>query len=82
MNEKLDKAFDELEFAEETRKANYLATQKEISTGVTDGTMQMDFVNNISEYTYKDMLRDRIKDLEDLTKKLEQRIQVLENQTR
>lgn len=38
MNEKLDKAFDELEFAEDIRKANYLATQKEISTGVTDGS--------------------------------------------
>lgn len=78
MNEKLNQAFDELEFAEDVRKANYLATQKEISTGVTDGTIQMDFVNNISEYTYKDMLRDRIKDLEDSVAKLEQRIRVLE----
>ena len=31
-----------------------------------------------SDYTYKDMLLDRIKDLEALVAKLEQRIKVLE----
>ena len=31
-----------------------------------------------SDYTYQDMLLDRIKDLEALVKKLEQRIHVLE----
>jgi bacterioferritin (cytochrome b1) len=31
-----------------------------------------------SDYTYQDMLLDRIKDLEELVKKLEQRISVLE----
>jgi hypothetical protein len=30
------------------------------------------------DYTYKDMLLDRIKDLEAIVKKLEQRIKVLE----
>lgn len=38
MNEKLNQAFDELEFAEDVRKANYLAEQRKVATGVTDGS--------------------------------------------
>lgn len=53
MNEKLDQAFDELEFnvnvTEEMRKAKYLAEQREVATGVTDGTIQRALVRDLTE---------------------------------
>ena len=53
MNDKLDQAFDELEFdvnvTEEMRIAKYLAEQKEISCGVTDGSIQRALVRDLTE---------------------------------
>ena len=53
MNEKLDQAFDELEFninvTEEMRKAKYLAEQRDVATGVTDGTIQRELVRDLTE---------------------------------
>lgn len=53
MNEKLDQAFDELEFnvnvSEEMRKAKYLAEQREVATGVTDGSIQRTLVRDLTE---------------------------------
>jgi len=51
MNERLDQAFDELEFdvTEEIRKSKYLAEQKEIACGVTDGTIQRALVKDLTE---------------------------------
>ena len=53
MNEKLDQAFDELEFnvnvTEEMRKAKYLAEQREVATGVTDGSIQRNLVRDLTE---------------------------------
>jgi hypothetical protein len=53
MNDKLDQAFDELEFnvnvTEEMRKAKYLAEQREVATGVTDGTAQRNLVRDLTE---------------------------------
>ena len=51
MNERLDQAFDELEFdvTEEIRKSKYLAEQKEIACGVTDGTIQRALVRDLTE---------------------------------
>ena len=51
MNDKLDQAFDELEFdvTDEIRKSKYLAEQKEISCGVTDGTVQRALVRDLTE---------------------------------
>lgn len=53
MNEKLDQAFDELEFnvnvTEEMRKAKYLAEQREVATGVTDGSIQRNSVRDLTE---------------------------------
>ena len=53
MNEKLDQAFDELEFnvnvTEEMRKAKYLAEQREVATGVTDGSIQRALVRDLTE---------------------------------
>jgi hypothetical protein len=53
MNEKLDQAFDELEFnvnvSEEMRKAKYLAEQREVATGVTDGSIQRALVRDLTE---------------------------------
>lgn len=88
MNNKLYQAFDELEFdvTDQIRNSAYLAEQRKVATGVTDGTAQRELVRDLTEnlrtlntdYTYKDMLLDRIKDLEALVAKLEQRIKVLE----
>jgi hypothetical protein len=77
MNDKLDDAFDELEFdvSETYRKQNYIEQQKAVATGVTDGST----LSGNSDYTFKDMLLDRIKDLEALVAKLDQRIKVLES---
>ena len=51
MNEKLDQAFDELEFdvTDQIRNMSYLAEQKKISTGVTDGTIQRALVRDLTE---------------------------------
>lgn len=53
MNEKLDQAFDELEFninvTEEMRKAKYFAEQREVATGVTDGSVQHALVRDLTE---------------------------------
>jgi len=51
MNDKLDQAFDELEFdvTDEIRKSKYLAKQKEIACGVTDGTIQRALVKDLTE---------------------------------
>lgn len=53
MNDKLDQAFDELEFnvnvTEEMRKSKYLAEQREVATGVTDGTIQRALVRDLTE---------------------------------
>ena len=53
MNDKLDQAFDLLEFdvnvTEEIRKTKYLAEQKEISCGVTDGSIQRALVRDLTE---------------------------------
>jgi len=51
MNEELDRAFDELEFdvTDEIRKSKYLAEQKEIACGVTDGTIQRALVRDLTE---------------------------------
>jgi len=51
MNEKLDQAFDELEFdvTDQIRNMAYLAEQKKISTGVTDGTIQRALVRDLTE---------------------------------
>jgi hypothetical protein len=53
MNDKLDQAFDELEFnvnvTDEMRKAKYLAEQRKVSTGVTDGTAQRELVRDLTE---------------------------------
>ena len=51
MNEKLDQAFDELEFdvSDQIRNMAYLAEQKKISTGVTDGSIQRALVRDLTE---------------------------------
>jgi hypothetical protein len=52
MNDKLDRAFDELEFDDVTdqiRNSAYLAEQKKISTGVTDGSIQRALVRDLTE---------------------------------
>jgi hypothetical protein len=51
MNDKLDEAFDLLEFdvTDQIRKMEYLAEQKKISTGVTDGTVQRALVRDLTE---------------------------------
>ena len=51
MNDKLDEAFDELEFdvTDEIRKSKYLAEQKEIACGVTDGTIERSLVRDLTE---------------------------------
>ena len=52
MNDKLDDAFDELEFDDVTdqiRNSTYLAEQRKISTGVTDGTIQRALVRDLTE---------------------------------
>jgi len=51
MNKKLDQAFDELEFdvTDQIRNMAYLAEQKKISTGVTDGSIQRALVRDLTE---------------------------------
>jgi hypothetical protein len=51
MNDKLDQAFEELEFdvTDEIRKSKYLAEQREIACGVTDGTIQRTLVRDLTE---------------------------------
>ena len=52
MNEELDRAFDELEFDDVTdqiRNSTYLAEQRKISTGVTDGSIQRALVRDLTE---------------------------------
>ena len=51
MNDKLDDAFDELEFdvTDEIRNSTYLAEQRKISTGVTDGSIQRALVRDLTE---------------------------------
>ena len=51
MNDKLDEAFDLLEFdvTDQIRNMAYLAEQKKISTGVTDGTIQRALVRDLTE---------------------------------
>ena len=48
---KLDDAFDELEFdvTDEIRKAKYLAEQREVACGVTDGSIQRALVRDLTE---------------------------------
>ena len=52
MNDKLDQAFDLLEFNDVTdqiRKTGYFAEQRKISTGVTDGSIQRALVRDLTE---------------------------------
>ena len=51
MNEELDRAFDLLEFdvTDQIRNSTYLAEQKKISTGVTDGSIQRALVRDLTE---------------------------------
>ena len=51
MNHKLDEAFDELEFdvTDQIRNSNYLAEQRKVATGVTDGTIQRALVRDLTE---------------------------------
>jgi hypothetical protein len=51
MNDKLDEAFDLLEFdvTDQIRNMAYLAEQKKISTGVTDGSIQRALVRDLTE---------------------------------
>ena len=51
MNEKLDQAFDELEFdvTDQIRNMAYLAEQRKVATGVTDGTIQRTLVRDLTE---------------------------------
>jgi hypothetical protein len=51
MNDKLDEAFDLLEFdvTDQIRNMAYLAEQKKISTGVTDGSVQRTLVRDLTE---------------------------------
>ncbi len=69
MNDKLDDAFDELEFdvSETYRKQNYIEQQKAVATGVTDGT--------------EEGLINRIIVLEAFVTRMEKRISKLEDRT-
>ena len=51
MNDKLDEAFDLLEFdvTDQIRNIAYLAEQRKISTGVTDGSIQRALVRDVTE---------------------------------
>ena len=51
MNERLDQAFDELEFdvTDQIRNMAYLAEQRKVATGVTDGTIQRTLVRDLTE---------------------------------
>jgi len=48
---KLDDAFDDLEFnvTEHLKKSSYLAEQRKVATGVTDGTAQRELVRDLTE---------------------------------
>jgi hypothetical protein len=69
MSDKLDEAFDELEFdvSETYRKQNYIEQQKAVATGVTDGT--------------EEGLINRIIVLEAFVTRMEKRISKLEDRT-
>ena len=51
MNDKLDEAFDLLEFdvTDQIRNSIYLAEQRKVATGVTDGTIQRALVRDLTE---------------------------------
>jgi hypothetical protein len=51
MNDKLDQAFDELEFdvTDQIRNSKYIAEQKEVACGVTDGTAHRELVRDLTE---------------------------------
>jgi hypothetical protein len=51
MNERLDQAFEELEFdvTDQIRSAKYFAEQREIACGVTDGSIQRALVRDLTE---------------------------------
>ena len=51
MNDKLDQAFDLLEFdvTDQIRNMAYLAEQRKVATGVTDGTIQRALVRDLTE---------------------------------
>ena len=51
MNERLDEAFDLLEFdvTDQIRNMAYLAEQRKVATGVTDGTAQRELVRDLTE---------------------------------
>jgi hypothetical protein len=51
MNDKLDEAFDLLEFdvTDQIRNSVYLAEQRKVATGVTDGTVQRALVRDLTE---------------------------------
>ena len=47
----LDDAFDDLEFnvTEQMKNDSYLAEQKKVATGITDGTAQRELVRDLTE---------------------------------
>jgi len=51
MNDKLDEAFDLLEFdvTDQIRNMAYLAEQRKVATGVTDGSIQRALVRDLTE---------------------------------
>ena len=51
MNDKLDEAFDELEFdvTDQIRNSIYLAEQRKVATGVTDGSIEGELVRDLTE---------------------------------
>ena len=51
MNDKLDQAFDLLEFdvTDQIRNMAYLAEQRKVATGVTDGSIQRALVRDLTE---------------------------------
>ena len=51
MNERLDEAFDLLEFdvTDQIRNSAYLAEQRKVATGVTDGNIQRALVRDLTE---------------------------------
>ena len=51
MNDKLDEAFDLLEFdvTDQIRNSIYLAEQRKVATGVTDGSIQRALVRDLTE---------------------------------
>jgi hypothetical protein len=51
MNDKLDQAFDLLEFdvTDQIRNMSYLAEQRKVATGVTDGSIERALVMDLTE---------------------------------